>query len=127
AATPLARLVPSAGGYPTRRTNHNGWVARPPHHQALDRPKRPARIARSFSDSGPPAHRGSMEFVFVAPREALFPACYPQGFHPFSERGSERGSESGGVRELLERVREHGFFVERSRAERTPAWKQLIP
>lgn len=60
-----------------------------------------------------------MEFVFVAPREALFPACYPQGFHPF--RTSAEASE------MLERLRLHGFFVQRERAERTPAWKQPIP
>jgi predicted NUDIX family phosphoesterase len=60
-----------------------------------------------------------MEFVYVAPREALFPACYPQGFHAFA------GEED--ARAFLGRLREHGFFVERARAERTPAWKQVIP
>lgn len=60
-----------------------------------------------------------MEFVFVAPREALFPECTPQGFHPF---GSEREAA-----EFLGRLGTHGFFVERPRAERTPAWKQAIP
>lgn len=60
-----------------------------------------------------------MEFVFVAPREALFPACYPQGFHPF-----RRAEDAAAFLGLL---REHGFFVERARAERTPAWKQVIP
>jgi predicted NUDIX family phosphoesterase len=60
-----------------------------------------------------------MEFVFVAPREALFPACYPQGFQRF---GSAAEAEA-----FLARVRELGFFVERERAERTPAWKQIIP
>jgi len=60
-----------------------------------------------------------MEFVFVAPREALFPACYPQGFQRF---GTDRDAE-----EFLGRLGTHGFFVERERAERTPAWKQVIP
>ena len=60
-----------------------------------------------------------MEFVFVAPREALFPACYPQGFERF------RTDEE--AREFTTRLREHGFFVERARAERTPSWKQIIP
>jgi predicted NUDIX family phosphoesterase len=60
-----------------------------------------------------------MEFVFVAPREALFPACYPQGFHPFRT--------SAEATELLERLAVHGFFVQRERAERTPSWKQPIP
>jgi predicted NUDIX family phosphoesterase len=60
-----------------------------------------------------------MEFVYVAPREALFPACYPQGFEAFP---SERES-----RDFLARVAAHGFFVERERAERSPSWKQVIP
>lgn len=60
-----------------------------------------------------------MEFVFVVPREALFPDCTPQGFHRF---GADQEAE-----EFLGRLRTHGFFVERPRAERTPAWKQAIP
>jgi len=59
-----------------------------------------------------------MEFVFVAPREELFPACYPQGFHAFS---------GGAGQQFVERLAATGFFVERARAERTPAWKQVIP
>lgn len=63
-----------------------------------------------------------MEFVFVVPRSTLFPEFYPHGFLPF-------GAEPGMVaRESFERaVGETGFFVERDRAERTPAWKQVIP
>lgn len=60
-----------------------------------------------------------MEFVFVTPREALFPACYPQGFQRF---GSDREA-----RDMLARLAAHGFFVERERAEKTPSWKQVIP
>jgi len=60
-----------------------------------------------------------MEFVYVAPREALFPTCTPQGFQPFRGPADSRA--------LLATLREHGFFVERARAERTPAWKQIIP
>ena len=60
-----------------------------------------------------------MEFVFVAPREALFPACYPQGFEHFP---SDREA-----RDFLARMAAHGFFVERERAERNPSWKQVIP
>lgn len=60
-----------------------------------------------------------MEFVFVAPREALFPDCYPQGFRAFDSE------VEAGV--FLARLRRDGFFVERERAERTPAWKQVIP
>jgi predicted NUDIX family phosphoesterase len=60
-----------------------------------------------------------MEFVFVSPREALFPACYPQGFHRFDS--------SREARDMLARLAAHGFFVERERAEKTPSWKQVIP
>jgi predicted NUDIX family phosphoesterase len=60
-----------------------------------------------------------MEFVFVVPREVLFPACYPQGFQRFES------PEDGET--LLAELERHGFFVERERAERTPAWKQVIP
>jgi predicted NUDIX family phosphoesterase len=60
-----------------------------------------------------------MEFVFVAPREAVFPTCTPQGFQRFGGQGE--------AREFLVLLRETGFFVERERAERTPAWKQVIP
>lgn len=60
-----------------------------------------------------------MEFVFVAPREAVFPACYPQGFQRFQSAAEARA--------FLECLRETGFFVERARAERTPSWKQAIP
>ena len=60
-----------------------------------------------------------MEFVFVTPREAVFPTCTPQGFQRFPTPPE--------ARTFLERLRESGFFVERERAERTPAWKQVIP
>jgi len=60
-----------------------------------------------------------MEFVFVAPREALFPTCFPQGFQRFP---SDREA-----RDFLARLATHGFFVERERAERNPSWKQIIP
>lgn len=60
-----------------------------------------------------------MEFVYTVPRERLFPDCYPQGFVPFGA-GTDRT-------ELLERIAEHGFFVERAYAERSPALKQIIP
>lgn len=60
-----------------------------------------------------------MEFVYVIPRERLFPACYPQGFVAF---GGEVRLEA-----FEEAVRDHGFFVEREYAERTPSLKQVIP
>ena len=65
-----------------------------------------------------------MEFVYVVPRGDLFPDCYPQGLVPFGS-----GSDADGLdaETFARRVREHGFFVERSKAEVTPEWKQVIP
>jgi predicted NUDIX family phosphoesterase len=60
-----------------------------------------------------------MEFVYVVPRSELFREFYPQGLVPF---GPER---SRGDFETCLAV--HGFYVERARAEREPAWKQVIP
>jgi predicted NUDIX family phosphoesterase len=60
-----------------------------------------------------------VEFVFVVPRRELFPDHYPQGFLPFGPAYP--------LTRLLECVAQHGFFVERARAEVTPEWKQLIP
>ncbi|MBL8861368.1 MAG: NUDIX domain-containing protein [Planctomycetes bacterium] len=63
-----------------------------------------------------------MEFVFVVPRDALFPESYPHGFQPF---GSGPGSaDAAHFQRVVER---EGFFVERARAERAPQWKQVIP
>ena len=63
-----------------------------------------------------------MEFVFVVPRERLFPACYPQGLIPFGADGKGLSRQ-----DFEDAVRRHGFFVEREVAERTPVWKQIIP
>ncbi len=60
-----------------------------------------------------------MEFVFVVPRERVFPECFPQGFTPFGEAFRREAFE--------EAVLAHGFFVERDHAERTPSLKQIIP
>jgi len=60
-----------------------------------------------------------MEFVFVVPRKALFPECYPHGFTRFGDGLGEDAFH--GI------VEEHGFFVERAYAERTPSLKQVIP
>lgn len=67
-----------------------------------------------------------MEFVFVVPRSALFPDYYPHGLVRFQDAPAE---ESVCVsRTAFEAViAREGFFVERPRAERTPAWKQIIP
>lgn len=63
-----------------------------------------------------------MEFVFVVPREELFPDHYPQGLVPFGSGDGETSREA-----FLERVERAGFFVERPYAERTPTLKQVIP
>lgn len=69
-----------------------------------------------------------MEFVYVVPRSRVFPDHYPQGFVPFGEDASALAAGAAFSRRAFEAaVREHGFFVERERAERTPEWKQVIP
>jgi predicted NUDIX family phosphoesterase len=60
-----------------------------------------------------------MEFVFVVPRRELFPDHFPQGFVPFGEVWN--------ARRLEDVVQRSGFFVERSKAELNPDWKQVIP
>ena len=60
-----------------------------------------------------------MEFVYVVPREKLFPEFYPHGLLAFGDEFSPSAFDA--------LVGEHGFFVEREYAERTPALKQLIP
>ena len=60
-----------------------------------------------------------MEFVFVVPRGDLFPDSYPHGLVPFGEDCS--------LESFQQAVVEHGFFVERARAEVEPTWKQIIP
>ncbi len=61
-----------------------------------------------------------MEFVYVTPRERLFPEFYPHGLVLF-------GSESWQEEDFVAHVRDEGFFVERAYAERTPSLKQVIP
>ena len=127
----------SPGGNPWGRA---GGFAR------LGSPRNPCRGKLSYH-SGPPhpfaqgrsLQPSTMEFVYVVPREVLFPTCTPQGFLPFpsvSGAGSERSGEERGEPGHLpwadqdgfhRLVRDHGFFVERARAERTPSWKQIIP
>ncbi len=67
-----------------------------------------------------------MEFVFVVPRSALFPDFYPHGLIRFQDAPA---AESSCVsRPAFEAsIAREGFFVERTVAERTPAWKQIIP
>ncbi len=73
-----------------------------------------------------------MEFVFVVPRETLFPECYPHGFVPFAPETDERNTPGGRDGDSWQArieasIAEHGFYVERDRAERSPQWKQIIP
>lgn len=74
-----------------------------------------------------------MEFVFVVPRNALFPDYFPHGFLPFEEALSASGTESHATGATISyssfesTVVRSGFFVERARAERNPDWKQVIP
>ncbi len=72
-----------------------------------------------------------MEFVYVVPRDILFPTCSPQGFLPFRGPGdletTAQGAPNPSQDEFHALVAAHGFYVERSRAEQTPAWKQIIP
>ncbi|MFT7676627.1 MAG: putative NUDIX family phosphoesterase [Planctomycetota bacterium] len=71
-----------------------------------------------------------MEFVFVVAREEIFPECTPHGLELFNESLPTGDSPAEGARSeadfrnTLERA---GFFVEREFAERTPAFKQVIP
>ncbi|MEW6072538.1 MAG: hypothetical protein AB1726_08095 [Planctomycetota bacterium] len=63
-----------------------------------------------------------MEFVYVVPRERLFPDRTPQGLVLFGGEAPSVAKERFDAA-----VREHGFFVEREAAEGQPAWKQIIP
>jgi predicted NUDIX family phosphoesterase len=67
-----------------------------------------------------------MEFFFVVPRSALFPEFYPHGLIRFQDGpAAEAACVSRPAFEAA--VAREGFFVERSVAERTPSWKQIIP
>jgi len=59
-----------------------------------------------------------IEHVLVAPRDALHPEPWPQGFAPLDAAAADR---------WLTAVRQHGFFAPRPQAEDQPAWKQPIP
>lgn len=60
-----------------------------------------------------------MEFVLVVPRTMLFPESYPHGLVLFDEAQPAEAVHAC--------VDDHGFFVEREHAERTPSLKQVIP
>lgn len=59
-----------------------------------------------------------MEQVFVVRRDDFFDGAWPHGFMPL---------EPGAGQEMVEAFEQRGFFADRAEAERTPAWKQLIP
>jgi predicted NUDIX family phosphoesterase len=61
-----------------------------------------------------------MEFVYVVERAQLFDLAYPQGF---AAAATDRKSAA----ERIARIRRHGFFVERRKAEQNSTWKQVIP
>jgi predicted NUDIX family phosphoesterase len=67
-----------------------------------------------------------MEFVFVLPRSALFPDFYPHGLIRFQD-GPAAESSCASRLAFEAAIAREGFFVERTVAERTPAWKQVIP
>lgn len=58
------------------------------------------------------------ERVLVAPREALHPEPWPQGFVPLDDAQAQGWQRA---------IAAHGFFAPRARAEEEPAWKQPIP
>lgn len=68
-----------------------------------------------------------MEFVYVVPREALFPTCYPQGLARFDQPENADLEPTLSRTEVLDRIRREAFFVERPYAERSPHLKQIIP
>jgi predicted NUDIX family phosphoesterase len=68
-----------------------------------------------------------MEFVYVVPRDALFPDCYPQGLTRFGAPAGADLEPTFTETEVLDSIAEHGFFVERPYAERSPHLKQIIP
>ncbi len=121
-------------------------------HQAAERPHIAPDLAPCFLAAGrhpscptqpvgcrpqrpipetPPDPSSPMEFVFVVPRSDVFPATTsgdsaPHGFDSFGGNKPCLGdlATEAGATQLLE---SSGFFVERARAEVTPAWKQPIP
>jgi len=60
-----------------------------------------------------------MEFVWVIPRQILFPEATPHGLLALEPQQLEE--------QYLAPAREHGFFIERRYAESHPEFKQPIP
>ena len=61
-----------------------------------------------------------MEFVYVVERSELFDLHYPQGPVLWNRQPRE-------VESYLARIRQHGFFLERRKAEEDNRFKQIIP
>ncbi len=61
-----------------------------------------------------------MEFVYVVERARLFDLSFPHGFVPAA-------ADRRIAADRIERIRRHGFFVERRAAEQNSSWKQVIP
>ncbi len=61
-----------------------------------------------------------MEFVYVVERNRLFDLSFPHGLVSLSDQRET-------VNRYVERIRTHGFFVERRKAEQDSRWKQIIP
>jgi len=60
-----------------------------------------------------------MEFVYVTKRYDLFDLSFPHGF--------VAAADDDRVALWIDRIRDHGFFVERRWAERDSSFKQIIP
>ena len=60
-----------------------------------------------------------MEFVYVVPRDELFPTHNPHGLCLFGEEFDRQA--------LTDTIRRGGYFVERAWAESNPRVKQIIP
>lgn len=61
-----------------------------------------------------------MEFVYVVERRHLFDLSFPHGLVSAAQ-------DRPRVRRYLERIRDHGFFLERRKAELDSSFKQIIP
>jgi predicted NUDIX family phosphoesterase len=63
-----------------------------------------------------------MEFVYVVKRYELFDLAFPHGFTTAKTAG-----EVHNIERCIERIRKHGFFIERRKAEQDSGFKQVIP
>ena len=61
-----------------------------------------------------------MEFVYVVERSRLFDLHFPHGLVLYEQNPAE-------VQSYVDRIREHGFFIERRKAEEDSSFQQVIP